>query len=579
MVVRISLFTKINVILALLLIPIIWLNVYSNRTSDHVVQNEIEKSSKVQLSLLISQMNTMADQLSNYAISLTRDPTTREFINGNRIQNDYEKLKIQLLLNEKLRLYSSSSNWQNNITIYSPKFQEAVSNNSTISYDQAYLNDNLTSEWKFHQPNNEDVNSGYFFRHIMESIYPAYTNPSELNLIVEVAFSIKNLTNMLDQFKMSGSTGDPLLFKPDTSPILNSTFHKELTTELITNLNKASLASTGNVIMKLGKKNFLVNYNLSSSLGWYLVDYVPLEEILSPLTRSSNIFYISICILILIGVVSSFLLYKNVQIPIVKLISSVRSITRGNFSARINYQTKNEFNFLFIQFNLMAQQIEELIEKVYESKIRLQEATLKQLQSQIDPHFLYNCLFFIKNSSKMGDLDAIESMSLHLGAYYRYTTRLEKSHTSLKEELDLITNYLHIFKLRMNKLNFDLNIPETMYRLEIPRLILQPVVENAMIHGIEPNSKDGYLRIVGEESESDYFLVIEDNGRGMTEEQLWELNRIISLPSNEENVCGLWNVNQRLVLQFGSQSGLKCENCSLGGLRVTLHWSKNKLRE
>src|SRR5690606_39681649 len=124
----------------------------------------------------------------------------------------------------------------------------------------------------------------------------------------------------------------------------------------------------------------------------------------------------------------------------------------GYFSVRLNYSARNEFSLLFARFNIMAQRIQELIENVYEEKLRRREATLKQLQSQINPHFLYNCLFFIKNMARMKNEEAVVAMSLNLGEYFRYTTRLGNQTATLAEELSVIVNYLEIQNLRMRRI-------------------------------------------------------------------------------------------------------------------------------
>ncbi len=121
----------------------------------------------------------------------------------------------------------------------------------------------------------------------------------------------------------------------------------------------------------------------------------------------------------------------------------------------------------------MAEQIQELIEKVYKETLRSREATLKQLQSQINPHFLYNCLFYIKNMASLGEKEAVVAMSLNLGEYYRYTTRLENPMTTIREEMKLIQNYLEIQTMRMQRLGYEIAIPEDMMELEIPRLLIQ----------------------------------------------------------------------------------------------------------
>jgi two-component system sensor histidine kinase YesM len=251
--------------------------------------------------------------------------------------------------------------------------------------------------------------------------------------------------------------------------------------------------------MEIDKQQYLVSYVKSTQLDWYLVDYVPVQKILSPITMTRKLFYISIGLLLMMSVLASFILYRNVQIPIGKMIQSVQKVKRGDLSARIDYKAKNEFDFLIQRFNEMATQIQVLVEDVYAEKIRSREATLKQLQSQIHPHFLYNSLFFIINSAEMEDKESVVAMSQNLAEFYRYTTRVEKQVVRLQEEVNFVIHYLNIQRLRIHRLVYDIRIPDDMLNESVPRLILQPLVENAILHGIERSTESDHITIKGEQ--------------------------------------------------------------------------------
>jgi two-component system sensor histidine kinase YesM len=208
---------------------------------------------------------------------------------------------------------------------------------------------------------------------------------------------------------------------------------------------------------------------------------------------------------------------------------------------------------------------------VYEEQIRSREAMLKQLQSQINPHFLYNCLFYIKNMARLGDEESVVAMALNLGEYFRYTTRMNKETALFQEELDVVVNYLEIQNLRMKRIAYHIEVPEPIRILVIPRLMLQPIVENAVVHGIEPIDGKGEIRIHGAVQEGEYRVVVEDNGVGLDDEQLAQLQRRLELPEEEVSASyGLWNVNQRLKLMFAPGSGLLLSRSPLGGLAVTV---------
>jgi two-component system sensor histidine kinase YesM len=570
---KINLYQKMNIILICLLVPILLLSFYSNRTSNTVVREEIEKSSETHLALMSHQIDASANQLTTLALSLNRDPSVRTFANDIYATDAYDRYFVMSNLLEKLNLISSSINWQNTVSVFAPDMMENVS--STLSfpdYNAAYIEDHLSISWTYHAADFHYGGDNYFMRHFVEPSYKEEIKPSNYNVITEVSFPQRNLVKILDLFKTKNNVNDPLLYKPGIAPILNSTSQKELTDELLASLGEEALSKGGSTKVVIAEQEYMATIQHSDTLGWYLIDYVPVETILAPIKQTSTIFYISIIILIVIGTFLSYTIYKNVQQPILMLVGSVRALMRGDYSKRINYKGHHEFQYLIEQFNLMAQQIQELIEKVYESRIRMQEATLKQLQSQIDPHFLYNCLNFIKNSARMKDEESVVQMSINLGEYYRYSTRLDSDSTPLAQELKLIVNYLEIHKLRLHELEYEIDVPESMLKLKVPRLLLQPVVENAIVHGIETVTEPGKIKITGVTRQGEHIISVEDNGEGMSNEEIDQLKRKIMDNSNKEQLCGLWNVSQRAMLQFGIKANVGIAASEAGGLKVTLTW-------
>lgn len=165
-------------------------------------------------------------------------------------------------------------------------------------------------------------------------------------------------------------------------------------------------------------------------------------------------------------------------------------------------------------------------------------------------------------------------LAINLSKYYRYTTRVENPSASLQEELELIESYLKIQQLHIQHLHYDIDVPSTMQALEIPRLLLQPLVENAVLHGVEPSGRDGLVQIVGEMSDQFYFVHVIDNGVGLSEERLHQLEREIHTMPTEETGCALWNIQQRLHLQFGNEAVLFFQHQPEGGLKVTVKWPK-----
>lgn len=388
---------------------------------------------------------------------------------------------------------------------------------------------------------------------------------------MKVEFDSRNIEDMLDKFKSDGRR-DPFYYKQGTGLIFNRSADKLLANELVKRLEQEQLKQSENRTVNINGESYSVNIVYSDKMGWYLIDYMPLSEILHPIQTSNRLFYFAIGALLLMSCLVAYLLYVQVQVPVRLLVGGFQRLKQGDYSARVEIKGKNEFSFLSGRFNSMVEQIQKLIENVLMEKIHVREARLKQLQSQINPHFFYNCFSFITSMAKLDNMGAVVGMSHNLSRYYRYTTRQERDLVALSEETEFVTHYLEIQKMRMSRLQYDVHIPPQMRKRDLPPLVLQPLVENAVIHGIEPVSKEGLVRITGTCNGRVMTLTVEDDGKGMTPEEIIVLENKLGKAMDEEMGCGLWNVHQRMRLRFGEDAGLTIAPSSLGGLQVKLQW-------
>lgn len=575
--IRVSIFTKICVLIILLVAPVLGLYMYSNRASVNVVRDEVTSSSWNKLSFFSTQVEINIRQLAMYGLTLSQDQMITEYQQTELSTEQYDRIRARRIILDNLSLYNATSSWKNSISVYFPRTRDGLSSDeSTVPFDAKALAKELKTVWTY-IPDKK--------RFELYSVFPT-TSAADLEkarIVTKVTFGESNLIQMLNQFKL-GEKSDPFLYRPGTSDnpsiggdaglIANSSLQPGSVKELVGKLLADDFRSGGSRTVTIGGVVYLVNIVASPSLvGWYFIDYVPLEKTLAPITTSRNLFYASTGLLLIASLLASYLLYRNVQMPILSLLYGTHRIQLGDYSVRLKQRFNNEFDVLFRRFNTMAEQIQELIEKVFLEKIRLREATLKQLQSQINPHFLYNCLFFIKSMAKSGDTEAISAMALNLGEYYRHITRDEKQMTTVRDEMKLVTNYLNIQNLRTERIDFYVELPEELLDAEIPRLIVQPIVENAVIHGLLQTTGYGHLLIHGGCCESGMEVVVEDNGVGIPPERLEELSGKLENTLGEDIGCGTWNVHQRLRHLYGPQAGLTFEARPGGGVCVRIRWN------
>jgi two-component system sensor histidine kinase YesM len=534
----------------------------------------MQKENGNQLELLRTQVDTLTENLSISSLMLTRDPTVLDVERFLLMGDAYGIMKVESTLLEKLNIQSTASNWSNDITVYFPSAQKVLSTmTKTPAYDESYLQQNVKSKWTYN-PNRMQTQPAFVYYAL--EMYKEESGIAQSNVIVEVMLQQENLTKLLDQFKRNGK-GDPFMMNAGQHVILNHSSDTGKIQQIQQHIQTLKLEDKGSITMKLDDENFLVDYVYAKPLDFYIVDYIPMQQILSPITDSRNLFYGCILLLLVMGFVASFLLYKNVQVPLISLIGVLRKFKDGDFSVRISQIFHNEFDYVVTRFNDMAEQTQYLIENVYEERSRSRLATLKQLQAQINPHFLYNCLYFIASSANLGRQNTVMAMAYNLGDYYRYTTRLENQMPTLEEEVQLVRNYLEIHKLRLQRVTYDIHMDEGIMSSHVPRLILQPIVENAIVHGIESKRGQGTITLTGRRIGSTISISVEDSGPGLTEEQIDRLREQMKETMSEEMGYGMWNVNQRLKYWFGESAGIEfTTSVTLTGLCVTLVWDENE---
>jgi len=553
---KMSIFSKMIILIALLLLTVLLLYGRSNYVSVKVIEKTLKEANYDQLSFFVHQIDTTIRQLSSFTVTLNNDPDIMKF-HEKFIESSYMNIDVifqKERIMQKLQIQSLSATWNNELSLFSPSLKEVLSTNSIKEYDEEELKKQINRGWQVLEMNS-DFETEFIFSYYTIEPYASIDSFDQIKRIIEIRFFEKALREALDDYKASG-TRNPFFYHPNYGVIDNSDPNVEFTAKLIDQFQSMELDTHGIIESKIDHSPYFVTYIQSEQLDWYMVDYVAVEKILAPINESRNYFYLSIAILILLSLFAAFMLYKHVQMPVRELALGVRTIERGDYSARMPDKTSSDFMFLFNSFNRMADRIEKLIQSVLTERIRTTEAVLKQLQTQINPHFLFNCFALIMSMAKSNNKEAILSITHSLSKYYRYTTRSEVMYCKLEEEVSFIRHYLSIQQMRMPKLRYEVQIEESILEEMIPKLLIQPLVENAIVHGIESSLKAGNVVILGRKTTDGFEIIVEDDGLGMSRSETEELLKKIDGPLLEEMGCGLWNVNQRVVMMFDEGSSL-----------------------
>lgn len=269
----------------------------------------------------------------------------------------------------------------------------------------------------------------------------------------------------------------------------------------------------------------------------------------------------------------SLIISESITKPIKQLGMITNQVARGDLSIRSDIKNGAEVKVLSDSLNIMIEKLSDLIETVKSEQISLREAEFKLLQEQINPHFLYNTLDTIVWLAETNKSEAVIEMVSSLSSYFRTSLSKGKSIVTLNDEILHVRSYLSIQKLRYGDiLEYEINIPEKLGICSIPKITLQPLVENALYHGIKKKRGKGRIEISGNLDDKALILTIKDNGQGMEEERLQQV--IDGIHSNDEsnkNFFGLYNVNKRIQLYYGTEYGIRLESTYGLGTRVEVH--------
>lgn len=269
---------------------------------------------------------------------------------------------------------------------------------------------------------------------------------------------------------------------------------------------------------------------------------------------------------------SSVMISNSISKPIKQLSHITNQVARGDLSVRSNIQNGVEVKSLSDSLNIMIEKLSNLIETVKIEQTNLREAELKLLQEQINPHFLYNTLDTITWLAEAGKSAEVVEMVGSLSNYFRTSLSKGKDMVSLKDEELHVRSYLQIQRLRYEDiLAYEIKIPERLGMYRIPKITLQPLVENALYHGIKNKRGLGKIEITGRMEKETIILVVRDNGIGMTKERLQQVVEVLcSKKEYSKDFYGLYNVNERLRLYFGQEFGLHIHSTYKEGTEVTI---------
>ncbi|NOU77481.1 HAMP domain-containing protein [Paenibacillus sp. LMG 31459] len=395
----------------------------------------------------------------------------------------------------------------------------------------------------------------------------------------------KNLVTLQAGDRSPGST---LYIATDQNQVVYDT-QDLLTGSEISGINISELLqdrTTGTINWQ--GKAYLYGYHRSDYTQWTTLILTPIRAITKQLKVIRNtVMGIEIVVLILV-VAIAWIIATGVTRPLRKMIVTMKYVERGDFTVRAEYSSqRNEIGLLGKVFNQMLDSLQALITKVYIAEIREKDARLVALQAQINPHFLFNTLTILKSLGRKGASDDVVEVTESLAHLFRYSLYDWDRTVELREEIQLIESYIKIQKYRFqDRFVFQKDIPEELLGAKVLRLMIQPLVENSIVHGLEHRKEGGIVAVAVRSQDGVLEIKVTDNGIGMDDaiqekfQKKLEETHLSGSDIREEHMgIALFNIQKRLVLIYGNDYGLKLEKCLNEGTTVILRLPFQRERE
>ncbi|WP_052759731.1 cache domain-containing sensor histidine kinase [Paenibacillus sp. DMB20] len=541
--------------LAVIIIPILVLGIYAYRQSEKMLRIQAAESIERNVEAISQSINSDLEQYNHTIRSIVNNRTFQRIV-----RKDYlDLVNLSRDLKEYLSPYLSMMMMMNSdisrITFYTqsdvPEYGDSVLSYGRVKNEPWYPDaiEKKGNRWHLDASGNLSVTE----------LFPRFFSDPYKNIFYMQFRSGSLFRNISDLAKGYGITiadeNDKMLY---VNPIAEAS--------QVGNLKGVS-PEPNTIIEISGTKLYVVTKTIPQT-NWTVRCFVPVDQVTpkAGTILGATLIVIGSCMIILLIMISVF--SKTMIRRIYKLNSLMRRVENGELSLQVRSGSKDEIGELTNRFGNMLVRLNALIEEVYANKLIQKEAELRALQSQINPHFLYNTLSFINWEAIKSEQFKISHVVTALSRFYRTSLNRGDNIISVRDEMENIKSYLDIM-LMMSDYAFDVvfDINEEVYGYRMLNLILQPLVENAVKHGVDSmQGRRGVIAVTARVLSRTIEFTVEDNGPGMTEE---EIGRLVNMQSSG---YGLRNVNDRIKLFFGGEYGVGIESAFGKGtiMKVTI---------
>ena len=555
------------------LVPILVFSMITRNVTYNSVQQQLALQTENTVLGVSSSLSTLLDDYSAILLRLSVDPDVRRFVESGYQEGETAEFPSNQTMRALMRLYREARGRNNALAVHIVSVLHTDSL-STASVPANYL-----------PPSNDGWGIFRMAAATQSAVLRTYDrSPSALpNVAFSMAMTVRGVEGELlgyVVFDVYHSVLEELLKEADLSYdldifisdnnryLIHSTQEEDLRKLPQQMYNVVDSSAGEQIILRQETRDAM---HVSSKLSAYKI-WVVGEMSMDPVNQTNqyvrNAALLAAAVGIVLCILAAYLAWKDLSTPIHRMTNTFKQMESGDLSARVGMdERKDEFGVLGSRFDQMADEIEALIKNVEEKQRRLRISENSALQAQINPHFLYNTLDLIKWNAKLGNTEDVTKITVSLGKLLRAMANFEEDTVTVEEECNLIDRYLGIQMFHYgDRLIIHRDIPDSVKQLRIPKLILQPLVENSIVHGFDNRLGKCELRISASYAAPYLTFLIEDNGPGIEPELL----KTLLVRKESSGSIGLQNVHRRSHLHGDESCGLQISSTLGVGTSVRL---------
>lgn len=520
-------------------IPIYLISLGAIWYSSHIISKEMQKSMNDKMYFFTSYIEAEISNINQLLVVLNLDEDLRSYYLTNHKDFGYNDFVAYKKVRDKLRLVYLLSSYMKDVYMIIPEERESIYINAPAS--DAFLD--------LLQENISAMQPGKLYTYLDPNGYISYYILHQEGYVLGFELFQTKLVEMARKHQDTYGFRT-LLIDYESGELLGGSMNTLLDKQIYDAYKAGKLDGSR---LRIQGERYLAETLTSQAQTFHMITYTDEANIL----REFNSFYLVLWLVFALSlallVMLSLAINRQVQRPFRLMVQAMKQVEQGNYEVRLQGHSDDGFSYVYQQFNSMLATIKQLMREGVEKQTRIQKAKLKQMQSHINPHFLFNCLYIGYRMAKSGENESVSQLLKYLGDYFRFLTYYADQEITLEEEIHYTQTYLQIQKMRYGqRLCYEINRPESSGAVRIPGLLLQPLVENAILHGVEKLNRTVHIRIDVTYEQDHLHVTVSDDGPGIDPVQLETLTRSLRADVPGEHY-GLWNIHWRLLYLFSEE--------------------------